>query len=122
MFHLVLVAVILCLIFKALNVNSSPAKSVFYSSSAKLVEQVLAHAPSLAEPYAPTKLWGFSGHLQTVVQGLFGRLHSPLVNGKRFVVQQPDGATLTYDLYQAIEKHALPGKPKKVAMLAHMPF
>ena len=59
----------------------------------------------------PTRLWGFSGHMQTIVQVLFDRVYCPLVNGKRFFFVQPDdGATVTYDLYQPIELHTTGGE------------
>lgn len=61
----------------------------------------------------PTRLWGFSGHLQTIVQGFFSRVYCPLVNGKRYFFIQPDGATVTYDLYQPYEHHVLNGGAKK---------
>ncbi len=111
MYQVVLVAVVLCFLFKVLNVNNSPARSLFYSANAKLLEQILQKAPSLAEPYMPTRLWGFSGHFQTIVQGILDHVHSPLVNGKRFFFVQPkDGSTVTYDLYHPIEQHVLHGK------------
>jgi len=33
-------------------------------------------------------------------------LHCPLVNGRRYFIRAPDGATVTYDLYQPIERHS----------------
>ena len=106
MYQLVIVAIILCFLFKVLNVNNSPAKSLFYCANAKFLEEILRNAPSLAEPYYPTRLWGFSGHIQTIIQGVLSRIHCPLVNGKRFFFIHPkDGTTVTYDLYQPLEKH-----------------
>ena len=57
----------------------------------------------------PTRLWGFSGHIQTIIPGLLSRLYCPLVNGKRHCFTQKDGATVTYDLYHPIEQHVLNG-------------
>ena len=68
MFALVLVAVILYILFKILNVNNSPEKSIFYCSNQKFLSEFLKRAPELAEPYIPTRFWGFSGHIQTIVQ------------------------------------------------------
>ena len=39
------------------------------------------------------------------VQGVISRLHCPLVNGHRVSLKLTDGATVTYDLYHAIEAH-----------------
>ena len=68
MYVLVLVAIALCFLFKILNVNNSPEKSQFYCSNQKFLEEFLKRAPELAEPYIPTRFWGFSGHLQTIIQ------------------------------------------------------
>jgi len=103
---LILVAVILCFLFKVLNVNNLPAKSVFYCCNADFLDQILKHAPMLSEPYSPTKLWGYSGHIQTIIQSGISRLHCPLVNGRRYFIRATDGATVTYDLYQPIERHS----------------
>lgn len=105
MYALVLVALVLCILFKILNVNNSGQKSIFYCSNQKFLEQFLKRAPELAEPYIPTRFWGFSGHLQTIIQGVISRLHCPLVNGHRVSLKLTDGATVTYDLYHAIEPH-----------------
>merc|ERR1711990_1170651 len=105
MYVLVLVAICLCILFKILNVNNSPEKSMFYCSNQKFLEEFLKKAPELAEPYIPTRFWGYSGHLQTIIQGVISRLHCPLVNGHRVSLKLTDGATVTYDLYHAIEQH-----------------
>jgi len=135
MYALVLAAICLCVLFKILNVNNSPEKSLFYCANQKFLEEFLKRAPELAEPYIPTRFWGFSGHLQTIIQGclqvvytldpernnletllgitvefyvnkgVISRLHCPLVNGHRVSLKLTDGATVTYDLYHAIEEH-----------------
>lgn len=101
---LIVVAVILCLLFKLLNVNNSPERSLFYCKNAALLDHVLKHAPMLAEPYTPPRLWGYSGHIQTIIQSAISLLHCPLVNGRRFFLRAKDGATVSYDLYHPIEK------------------
>jgi len=105
MYVLVLVALCLCVLFKILNVNNSPEKSMFYCSNQKFLDEFLKRAPELTEPYIPTRFWGYSGHLQTIIQGVISRLHCPLVNGHRVSLRLTDGATVTYDLYHAIEAH-----------------
>ena len=76
MYVLVLVAICLCILFKILNVNNSPEKSMFYCSNQKFLEEFLKKAPELAEPYIPTRFWGYSGHLQTIIQVSQGRATS----------------------------------------------
>merc|ERR1712123_394580 len=95
MYALVLAAICLCVLFKILNVNNSPEKSIFYCANQKFLEEFLKRAPELAEPYIPTRFWGFSGHLQTIIQGVISRLHCPLVNGHRVSLRLTDGATVT---------------------------
>ena len=50
MYVLIVVAIILCLLFKVLNVNNSPEKSLFYCCNADFLDQILKHAPILGEP------------------------------------------------------------------------
>lgn len=106
MYVIVLVALILCILFKVLNVNNSPERSLFYCANAKLLEQILKSAPQLAEPYKPTRLWGFSGHIQTILQGVISRLSCPLVDGRRHFIKVSDGATVSYDLYQPMARNS----------------
>ena len=47
----------------------------------------------------------FSHLIDFPVQGVISRLHCPLVNGHRVSLKLTDGATVTYDLYHAIEAH-----------------
>ena len=68
MYVLILVAILLCFIFKILNVNNSPEKSLFYCSSQTFLDEFLKKAPELTQPYVPTRFWGYSGHLQTIIQ------------------------------------------------------
>ncbi len=49
--------------------------------------------------YTPPLLWGWSGHLQTMLFGWIGRLNVPKVKGQRYSVVTDDGSTLYYDLY-----------------------
>lgn len=109
MFYLVIVAIIFIVLFKILNVNNSAEKSIFYCKNQKFLDEFLKRAPELELPYVPTRFWGFSGHIQTIIQGVISRLHCPLVNGHRVSLRLTDGATVTYDLYHAIESHPEPG-------------
>lgn len=116
MYALLLMALVLTVLFKILNVNNSPDKSQFYCANQKYLEEFLKKAPELAEPYIPTRFWGFSGHIQTIIQGVISRLHCPLVNGHRVSLKLTDGATVTYDLYHPIEQHPQQGSDFTLAI------
>ena len=53
MYLIALVAIVLCILFKLLNVNNSPERSIFYCENKKFLDQILKHAPSLSEPWVP---------------------------------------------------------------------
>ena len=55
--------------------------------------------------YVPTRLWGFSGHVQTVLHSIVGRVKCPWPLGERVYLMLSDGSTLTYDLYQPLNEH-----------------
>jgi len=97
---LALVAVLLCLFLKLLNVNSRPQKPILYCKDENLLTTVLKLTPSLEALYTPTSLWGFSGHVQTVIHSIIGRVQSPWPIGDRIELTLSDNTTLTYDLYQ----------------------
>lgn len=59
---------------------------------------------SLHYSYVPTRLWGFSGHMQTVLHSIIGRVKCPWPLGERVYLSLEDGSTLTYDLYQPIKE------------------
>lgn len=52
--------------------------------------------------YIPTRLWGFSGHVQTILHSLIGRVRCPWPIGGRVSLVLPDKSTLTYDLYEPV--------------------
>ncbi|XP_034825503.1 abhydrolase domain-containing protein 2 [Maniola hyperantus] len=99
---LAVVAVILCVLFRILNVNSQPHKPVIYGRDRNFIENILFIAPFLNEPYIPTRLWGFSGHVQTILHSLIGRVRCPWPIGGRISLILPDKSTLTYDLYEPL--------------------
>ena len=78
---------------------NKPENPEFYSSNAKFLEKILNVSPKLSEPYIPTRIWGYSGHIQTIIEStkLFP---CPVLNGERFSFVTSDGATITYDFYR----------------------
>ncbi|XP_034941848.1 abhydrolase domain-containing protein 2 [Chelonus insularis] len=99
---LAVVAVILCILFRILNVSSAPQKPVLVCQDVAFLSTILKIAPVIAEPYKPTRLWGFSGHVQTIVHSIIGRVRCPWPIGDRIYMSLTDGTTLTYDLYQPL--------------------
>ncbi|XP_066599278.1 abhydrolase domain-containing protein 2 [Prorops nasuta] len=95
-------AVILCILFRILNVNSAPHKPNLVCQDQHFLTTVLKIAPVIVEPYKPTRLWGFSGHVQTIVHSIIGRVRCPWPIGERVYITLQDDTTLTYDLYQPL--------------------
>ncbi|XP_047361190.1 abhydrolase domain-containing protein 2 isoform X2 [Vespa velutina] len=95
-------AVILCILFRLLNVNSAPQKPLLICQDPNFLSTLLKIAPVITEPYKPTRLWGFSGHVQTVVHSIIGRVRCPWPIGDRVYIGLSDDTTLTYDLYQPL--------------------
>ncbi|XP_017752992.1 PREDICTED: abhydrolase domain-containing protein 2 [Eufriesea mexicana] len=95
-------AVILCILFRILNVNSAPQKPLIVCQDQSFLTTILKIAPVITEPYKPTRLWGFSGHVQTIVHSVIGRVRCPWPIGERVYIGLPDETTLTYDLYQPL--------------------
>ncbi|KAI4467949.1 abhydrolase domain-containing protein [Holotrichia oblita] len=52
--------------------------------------------------YIPTRLWGFSGHVQTILHSIIGRVKCPWPIGERVYLVLQDFTTLTYDVYQPL--------------------
>lgn len=60
--------------------------------------------------YIPPLLWGKSGHIQTALYGKMGRVNSPTLHGFRKFLTMPDGATATFDLFEALGDHSTGGE------------
>ncbi|GAB0097292.1 Abhydrolase domain-containing protein 2 [Sergentomyia squamirostris] len=99
------IAVIICLLFRLLNVNSQPAKPYIWCSDGTFMDTIYKIAPLLRDPYVPTRLWGFSGHVQTIIHSIVGRVKCPWPLGERIYLKLADNSTLTYDLYQPLIEH-----------------
>lgn len=99
------IAVIICILFRIFNVISQPQNPVFFCKDVDFLTAVMKMAPILESPYIPTRLWGFSGHVQTIVHSVIGRVRCPWPIGERNVLALQDGSTLTYDLYQPIQMY-----------------
>ncbi|XP_032309225.1 abhydrolase domain-containing protein 2 [Drosophila ananassae] len=102
---LTLIAVFVCILFRILNVHSQPLKPSVWCLDPQFLDCLYKIAPVLREPYIPPRLWGFSGHVQTVLHSIVGRVRCPWPLGERVYLSLQDGSTLTYDLYQPLNEH-----------------
>ena len=68
--------------------------------------------------YIPPLLWGKSGHLQTALYGKMGRVSTPTPCGVRKFLPMQDGATATFDLFEAIGDHSTGGQKRMLINLA----
>jgi len=103
-FIVALIAFIFLLIFRILNIASQPQKPQLFFKDDKFAS-LLVEMSELRLPYIPTRIWGFSGHIQTVLHSLIGRMKCPWPIGERISFLLPDGATLTYDMYKPLDSH-----------------
>lgn len=99
---LAVIAVILCILFRILNVNSQAQKPQIFGKDKNFIESILFISPFLNDPYVPTRLWGFSGHVQTILHSLIGRVRCPWPIGARISLTLPCKSTLTYDIYEPV--------------------
>lgn len=60
--------------------------------------------------YIPPLVWGKSGHLQTALYGKMGRVNTPTPCGVRKFLPMHDGATATFDLFEAHGDHSTGGQ------------
>lgn len=75
-------------------------KATQYLTHLSFLSRPLSFSQSLS--YIPTRLWGFSGHVQTIVHSIIGRVKCPWPLGERIYLSLSDSSTLTYDLYRPI--------------------
>ncbi|KAK9700743.1 alpha/beta hydrolase fold [Popillia japonica] len=100
---LAVIAVIICILFRILNVNSQPQRPSIWCSDKHFLDIILRISPLIHEPYIPTRLWGFSGHVQTILHSIIGRVKCPWPIGERVYLVLQDSTTLTYDVYQPLD-------------------
>ncbi|XP_015241988.1 PREDICTED: abhydrolase domain-containing protein 2 [Cyprinodon variegatus] len=100
------VAAVLYVIVRCLNLTSSPAAPEIISQDTPLSRYLLKSCPTLSKEYIPPLLWGKSGHLQTALYGKMGRVSTPTPCGLRVFLPMQDGATATFDLFEALGEHS----------------
>ncbi|CAG0889994.1 unnamed protein product [Darwinula stevensoni] len=94
-------AILVYVVFRLLHLARSPKAPVLRGKDQKYVQYLLKQCPMLTEIYCPPKLWGRSGHFQSVIHSLVGRVRCPkAANGDRIALYASDGALFTYELYK----------------------
>lgn len=100
------VATVLYVIVRCLNLkNPTAAPDISYQDT-PLMHYLLKSCPILTKEYIPPLLWGKSGHLQTALYGKMGRVNTPTPCGVRKYLTMQDGATATFDLFEALSEHS----------------
>ncbi|XP_029010569.1 monoacylglycerol lipase ABHD2 [Betta splendens] len=99
------IATVLYVIVRCLNLKSPTAAPQVAFQDTALSRFLLKSCPMLSKEYIPPLLWGKSGHLQTVLYGKMGRVQTPTPRGIRKFLPMQDGATATFDLFEALGEH-----------------
>lgn len=99
-------AALLYVTARCLHLKSSAAPPVVTCQDSAANRFILKGCPLLREEYAPPLLWGKNGHLQTLLYAVVGRVATPTPRGRRKFLLMPDGATATFDLFEAGGGHA----------------
>ncbi|XP_047452282.1 monoacylglycerol lipase ABHD2 [Mugil cephalus] len=100
------VAAVLYIIVRCLNLKSPPAPPEVIYQDTPLSHYLLKSCPMLTKEYIPPLVWGKSGHLQTALYGKMGRVNTPTPCGVRKFLPMQDGATATFDLFEAHGEHS----------------
>ncbi|KAM9854020.1 monoacylglycerol lipase ABHD2-like [Aulostomus maculatus] len=100
------VATVLYIIVRCLNLKSPTAPPEITHQDTPLTRYLLKSCPMLTKEYIPPLLWGKSGHLQTALYGKMGRVSTPTPRGVRKFLPMQDGATATFDLFEALGDHS----------------
>ncbi|KAG7281849.1 hypothetical protein CRUP_031098 [Coryphaenoides rupestris] len=95
-------ATVLYVIVRGLNLKSSPAAPQVTYQDTPLNRFLFKYCQMLTQEYIPPLLWGKSGHIQTVLYSKMGRVATPKPRGVRHFLPMEDGATVTFDLFEAL--------------------
>lgn len=106
---LFLVITIILISIHLLHLASQAMPPALHFTDSKYIRTIIAMCPMLRDQYVPTSLWGKNGHLQTILYGKMGRINSPFPRGERHSAKMPDGATMTFDIFQPHLPHKSDG-------------
>ncbi|KAK5972360.1 Abhydrolase domain-containing protein 2-A [Trichostrongylus colubriformis] len=85
--------------------SAAPEVTMLEKSEHTTMKNLINGIDMLREPYRPPSLWGRSGHVQTVTYGLLGHAQLKRVFDRRAAVRLADGSTVTFDVFEPINKH-----------------
>ncbi|XP_029378997.1 monoacylglycerol lipase ABHD2-B-like isoform X1 [Echeneis naucrates] len=100
------VATVLYIVVRCLNLKSPTSPPEIINQDTAISRYLHKTCPLLTKEYIPPLLWGKSGHLQTVLYGKMGRVNTPSPCGVRKFLPMQDGATATFDLFEALGDHS----------------
>ncbi|KAM6937014.1 monoacylglycerol lipase ABHD2-like [Xenentodon cancila] len=99
-------AAFLYVIVRYLNLKSPTAPPEIFYQDTPLSRYLLKSCSLLTKEYIPPLLWGKSGHLQTLLYGKMGRVNTPTPCGVRKFLSMQDGATASFDTFEALHDHS----------------
>uniref|UniRef100_A0A8C5DHW8 Monoacylglycerol lipase ABHD2 n=1 Tax=Gouania willdenowi TaxID=441366 RepID=A0A8C5DHW8_GOUWI len=100
------VATVLYVLVRCLNLKSTTEPPEVVCQDTPLSRFLLKSCPMLSAEYIPPLLWGKSGHFQTALYGKMGRINTPTLSGVRKFLPMHDGATATFDIFEALAAHS----------------
>lgn len=100
-------AVCIYLVYKLWNPALQPSlPKLYYQREFNFCDQLIESIPLLTLPFAPPKLWGYSGHLQTIMYGVFDRVVVRKPQASRIELRGEDGQVVIYHVAEPKEmKH-----------------
>lgn len=102
---LVLVGAMVYVLVRFLNLTSPSSVPEVHHRESALNQYLLKSCSLLNQPYAPPRLWGRSGHLQTWFYAAVGRVRAPTLCGVRKLLSLTDGSTASFDLFPPLVPH-----------------
>ncbi|XP_071498740.1 monoacylglycerol lipase ABHD2-like [Diadema antillarum] len=104
----VIAAIILLVIYfaiRVLNLLDQPAAPTLHFKDTQYNHSLLSLCSILTKPYVPNRLWGHNAHIQSFIYAKLGRFNAPRPAGTRIRLPRPDGATVTFDLFEPTASH-----------------
>lgn len=103
------------------NRNGEKTK-LHYSKSSVILPRILSKCCCLTTSYIPTRLWGKSGHVQSVLHTIIGRFgDTPKTVGKRYTLTAWDGSIISYDIFESDNDSTIKTSSGKAALILIVP-
>ena len=82
------------------RISSAATPPQLYYKKSEWLDKLLEQCPHITQSYKPPRLWGWNGHIQTVILGKMGRSINPILPYNRHSFVVSDGATVYYDVFE----------------------